>query len=66
MIKHSPNTSEPHNKFVYLSSDAKDLCWKSLDKEDEKRFPLKSVIRIVRKIERGRREDLNSRVVVVS
>jgi hypothetical protein len=55
MIKHSENTSEPHTKFVYISSDCKDLCWKSLDKEDEKSFPLKSVIQVIKKTERGMR-----------
>jgi hypothetical protein len=34
MAKHSRNTKEPHNKFVYLSADCKNLCWKSLDKDD--------------------------------
>jgi hypothetical protein len=33
-MKHSPNTSEPHNKFIYISEDHRFLCWKSTDKED--------------------------------
>lgn len=33
-IKHSPNTSEPHPKFIYLSYDNKYLCWKSPEKDD--------------------------------
>jgi hypothetical protein len=28
-LKHSPNTRDPHPKFVYLSPDNKLLCWKS-------------------------------------
>lgn len=32
MVKYSRNTIEPHNKFVYLSNDRRDLCWKSLDR----------------------------------
>jgi len=38
MVKHSEGTPNPHNKFVYLSEDIKYLCWKSLDKEDEKKI----------------------------
>lgn len=34
MIKHSDNTSSPHDKFVYLSNDDRYLCWKSVNKED--------------------------------
>jgi hypothetical protein len=47
MTKHSPNT-DPHGKFVYLSSDQKDLCWKSLDKKDEKKIELKKIDTILR------------------
>ena len=32
--KHSPNTSEPHDKFIYISEDHRFFCWKSLDKND--------------------------------
>ncbi len=42
-IKHSPNTSEPHAKYVYISSDRKFLCWKSLDKDDEKMVELRKI-----------------------
>jgi hypothetical protein len=38
MLKHSERTQEPHNKFIYLSEDQKFLCWKSLDKKDEKKI----------------------------
>lgn len=49
MVKHSRNTNEPHNKFVYLSQDNRNLCWKSMDKQDEKKFPLSSIIKISKK-----------------
>lgn len=29
VLKHSPNTNEPHNKFIYISADHRFLCWKS-------------------------------------
>lgn len=48
MLKHSENHSVPHNKFVYLSEDQKSICWKSLDKEDEKRIDLKAITRVVK------------------
>ena len=37
MTKHSNNTSAK-SKFVYLSMSEKFLCWKSVDKNDEKRM----------------------------
>jgi len=71
MTKHSTNTSEPHVKFVYISPDCKNLCWKSLDKEDEKSFPLKSIIQVVKLGVRGARRGSGERgnrprLVVVS
>ena len=37
MTKHSDN-AEPKTKFVYLSMNERFLCWKSVDKNDEKRI----------------------------
>ncbi len=48
MIKHSPNTSEPHSKFVYLSEDHKFLCWKSPNYNDEKKIEVSSISRVVK------------------
>ena len=48
-MKHSPNTSEPHSKYVYISSDRKFLCWKSLDKDDEKMIELKKIENLINK-----------------
>lgn len=53
MLKHSPKTPDPHSKFVYLSQDNKHLCWKSVGKEDEKRFSLSSIVKISRKGYKG-------------
>lgn len=49
MIKHSRNTKEPHKKIVYLSEDSHHLCWKSINKEDEKKLPLSSILNILQK-----------------
>ena len=46
MLKHSKNTKKAHSKFVYLSSDCKHLCWKSLEKEDEKSVAVSSIFNI--------------------
>jgi hypothetical protein len=36
MKKHNFKNGSPHSKFIYLSQDNRLLCWKSLEKEDEK------------------------------
>lgn len=45
--KHSPSTTVPHDKFMYISPDHRFLCWKSLDKQDEKMMELRKVETIV-------------------
>lgn len=47
MVKHSPN-SKPKEKYIYVSGDRRYLCWKSLDKDDEKRVELRKVNSILR------------------
>jgi hypothetical protein len=47
MVKHSPN-SKPKEKYVYISSDRRFLCWKSLEKDDEKMIELKKINLILR------------------
>lgn len=49
MLKHSRNTKEPHSKLVYLSSDQKLLCWKTPGENDQKQFPLSSILKIRKK-----------------
>lgn len=48
MVKHSEKIDEPHNKFVYLSEDTRFLCWKSLDKDDQKQLELSSVTKVIK------------------
>ena len=36
VLKHSNNTPTAHDKFIYVSPDHRFLCWKSLEKDDEK------------------------------
>ncbi len=48
MIKHSTKNCEKRNKFVYISEDNRYLCWKSLDKEDEKRIELISITKVIK------------------
>lgn len=43
VIKHSKGTKQPHRKFLYISEDKKFLCWKSIDKSDEKMIELKKI-----------------------
>jgi hypothetical protein len=47
MTKHSENTKSK-SKFVYLSLNEKYLCWKSVDKQDEKRLAVISIYKTVR------------------
>lgn len=47
MIKHSPN-SKPKEKYVYVSGDRRFLCWKSLEKRDEKRIELRKISVVLR------------------
>ena len=51
MTKHSNNTSSKC-KFVYLSMSQKYLCWKSIDKNDQKKMEVASISQIVKE---GRR-----------
>ena len=53
MLKHSRNTKKPHSKFVYLSSDRRHLCWKSLEKDDEKSLSISSIVKIWKNPDRG-------------
>lgn len=41
--KHSPSTSSYHNKYLYISEDHRFLCWKSIDKNDEKMIELRKI-----------------------
>ena len=45
MTKHS-NNSESKTKFVYLSMSEKFLCWKSIDKNDQKRLEVATVSKV--------------------
>ena len=47
MSKHSNNTSEKM-KFVYLSKDDRYICWKSVDKDDEKRMEITQIDRVIK------------------
>ena len=51
MTKHS-NKSDSKSKFVYLSMNERFLCWKSVDKKDEKRIQLSHIMKTVR-VEEG-------------
>ena len=68
MLKHSPNTSEPHLKRVYLSDNGNYLCWKSPNKDDQKLFPLSSILKVTSKFKGSLKESERAecRVVVVS
>ena len=41
--KHSKSQKKGKFKFLYISEDLKNLCWKSLRKEEEKRIKLSEV-----------------------
>ncbi len=45
--KHSQSTKEPHSKYLYISEDYRFLCWKSVDKNDEKMLELNKIDLIV-------------------
>ena len=45
--KHSASVSEFHSKFIYLSDDHRFLCWKSLEKNDEKKIELSKIDKIL-------------------
>jgi hypothetical protein len=45
MTKHS-NNAVSKTKFVYLSMSEKFLCWKSIDKNDEKRLEVSTIWKI--------------------
>lgn len=47
MTKHS-NGSSSKSKFVYLSMSEKFLCWKSVDKNDEKRMEVCNISHVAR------------------
>lgn len=47
MTKHSNNAPEKM-KFVYLSKDDRYLCWKSVDKDDEKRMEITQIDKIIK------------------
>ena len=71
MIKHSENTSEPHDKFVYLSKDERFLCWKSIDRENEKRMEITDIEKVVTEgsqclIKDSKINDINRCFVIVS
>lgn len=48
MIKHPCGGSIPHSKFVYLSEDHRWLCWKSPQKDDEKKIAINNIVKIVK------------------
>ena len=48
MIKHPSGGSMPHSKFVYLSEDHRWLCWKSPQKDDEKKIAINNIVKIVK------------------
>ena len=45
MTKHS-NNADSKAKFVYLSMSEKFLCWKSTDKNDEKRLEVSTISQV--------------------
>ena len=47
VMKHSPNTKQPHLKFVYLSEDSRFLCWKTPDQDDEKILELSKISNVI-------------------
>lgn len=47
MTKHS-NSSTSKPKFVYLSMSEKYLCWKSVDKNDEKRLEVCTISQVTK------------------
>ncbi len=70
MMKHSVKNVEPHNKFVYLSEDNRCLCWKSTEKEDEKRIELYGIWKVVREgaehyLKGSRIRDINKCIVIM-
>lgn len=46
--KHSPNTDIAHDKFIYVSEDHRFLCWKSVNKEDEKSIELRKITQVIK------------------
>ena len=46
IMKHSQGTKIPHQKYLYISEDRKFLCWKSLEKLDEKLMELRKITMI--------------------
>lgn len=71
VVKHSVGNSEPHNKFVYLSEDSRYICWKSMERDDEKRLELTSITRVVKQgvehyLKANRIRDINRCIVVLA
>lgn len=48
VTKHSVGKGEPRNKFIYLSEDNRSICWKSTERDDEKRLELCLITRVVK------------------
>jgi hypothetical protein len=48
MLKHNTKNGSPRNKFVYLTQDNRTICWKSVEKEDEKGIELSSISKVVK------------------
>ena len=44
MTKHSPSSSNSKIKYIYITPNKESLCWKSLDKDDEKQIKLKDIL----------------------
>lgn len=47
-MKHSDKSDKQSHKFVYVSTDNRFLCWKSVEKEDEKRLELISIRKVIK------------------
>ena len=70
MTKHS-DRSDSKTKFVYLSMNERFLCWKSIDKQDEKRIEISTIQKVVRNAEKYLKDEKKIRdyrncVVIIS
>lgn len=70
MVKLSARGSSSCSKFVYLSEDNLRLCWKSVEKSDEKGMALAEVVRVVHEgaeffVKGNAAQNITSCVVVV-
>jgi hypothetical protein len=70
-MKHSSTSDRVVHKFVYTSPDNRYLCWKSVDKDDEKKIELISISNVIKEgaefyLRTSAIQQLNSCVVIRS